>query len=56
VAPDNVVELRAVEEDAGRYLGYVRAVARRRQDAKLDEVIQSVPTKYVAQSVFRSAS
>jgi cyclopropane fatty-acyl-phospholipid synthase-like methyltransferase len=53
VAPDNLVELRAVEEDAGRYLGYVRAVAKRRQDAKLDEIIQSVPSKYIAQPVFR---
>ena len=55
VAPENSVELLAVEEDAGRYLGYVRAIARRRQDAKLDEIIQSVPSKYVAQSVFRAA-
>jgi hypothetical protein len=55
VAPDNLVELRAVEDDAGKYLGYVRTVARRRQDAKLDEIIQSGPSKYIAQSVFRSA-
>ncbi len=37
VAPDNAVEIRAVEEDAGRYLGYVRAVGRRRAGVKLEE-------------------
>lgn len=55
VAPENLAEIHAVESDAGDYLGYVRAVARRRQDAKLDEIIQSVPTKYTAQPLFRSA-
>jgi hypothetical protein len=55
VAPENVVELRAVEGDAGRYLGYARAIARRRQDAKLDEIVQSVPSKYVAEPLFRAA-
>ena len=56
VAPENLTEIRAIEADAGEYLGYVRAVARRRQDAKLDEIIQSVPTTYTAQPLFRSAS
>jgi cyclopropane fatty-acyl-phospholipid synthase-like methyltransferase len=56
VAPENSVELLAVEEDAGRYLGYARAIARRRQDAKLDEIVQSVPSKYVARSLFRAVS
>jgi SAM-dependent methyltransferase len=55
VAPANFAEIRAIERDAGEFMGYVRAVARRRLDAKLDEIIQSVPTKYVAQLVFRSA-
>ena len=35
VAPDNAAELAAVEADAGRYLAYVRAVARR-TDVHLD--------------------
>jgi hypothetical protein len=54
VAPDNQVELRAIETDRGKHLGYVRAVARRRADAKLDEIIQSVPTQYAAQPLFRA--
>jgi len=36
VAPYNKGEIAAVEEDAGRYLGYIRMVARRRSDNKLE--------------------
>jgi len=43
----------AIEDDADKYFGYVRAVARVRQGAQLDEVIQTVPTKYTAQSLLR---
>lgn len=35
--PENVVEIQTLEEDAGRFLGYVRAVARRREQAELQE-------------------
>jgi cyclopropane fatty-acyl-phospholipid synthase-like methyltransferase len=35
--PDNTAEIRAVETDAGRTLGYVRAVGRRRADAQILE-------------------
>jgi hypothetical protein len=54
VASENLVEIRAIESDAGEYMGYIRAVARRREDAKLDAVIQSIPTSYTAQPLFRS--
>jgi cyclopropane fatty-acyl-phospholipid synthase-like methyltransferase len=37
VAPENALEVETVEADAGRYLGYVRAVGRRRQQATLPE-------------------
>ena len=37
VAPDNATEIKAVEIDAGRYLGYIRAVGRRREGVKLEE-------------------
>jgi SAM-dependent methyltransferase len=37
IAPDNTVELAALEADAGRYLGYARVVARRRAGAELAE-------------------
>jgi cyclopropane fatty-acyl-phospholipid synthase-like methyltransferase len=34
--PDNTTEIAAVEADAGRYLTYIRAVARRREGVKLE--------------------
>ncbi|MES3034405.1 MAG: class I SAM-dependent methyltransferase [Gemmatimonadota bacterium] len=46
IAPDNVVEMTAVETDAGSYLGYGRAIARRRPDVPLDAPLASVPTTY----------
>jgi cyclopropane fatty-acyl-phospholipid synthase-like methyltransferase len=54
VAPDNAVEIAAVEEDHGRYLGYVRAVGRRRAEARPDEPIVSVPTNYVKTPLLRN--
>jgi SAM-dependent methyltransferase len=56
VAPENLVEIRAIESDAGDYMGYVRVAARRRQDAKLDEIIHTIPTTYAAKPLFRSAT
>ena len=47
IAPDNHVEMAAIEADAGRWLGYGRVVARRVPDAPLGEPIVSVPTEYV---------
>jgi cyclopropane fatty-acyl-phospholipid synthase-like methyltransferase len=46
ICPDNATEIQAVEADAGRYLGYVRAIGRRREDAKLEEPIVSLPSEY----------
>ena len=46
VAPDNEVEIRALEADRGRYLGYVRVVARRSSQATLDEPIVSLTEHY----------
>ncbi len=54
VAPDNTVEIEAITSDAGRHLGYVRAVARRRTDVALDEPITTIPTRYERHPVFRS--
>ena len=53
ICPDNVTELQAVEADRGSYLGYVRVVGRRRAEAKLDEPIVSMPTKYVKTPLLR---
>lgn len=54
VGPDNDAEIRAVEADRGRYLGYVRAIGRRRSDAKLDEPIVSIPTQYARRRLLRT--
>lgn len=53
VAPENFVEMHAVEADRGEYLAYVRAVGRRRRDVKLDDIIQSITTTYNAQPLLR---
>ena len=55
VAPENLAEIRAIEGDAGELMGYIRAVAQRRQGAKPDEIIQSVPTTYMPQPFLRSS-
>lgn len=54
IAPQNAVELTAIEEDQGRNFGYVRVVGRRRPDAELQEPILSVPTEYTAQPLLRA--
>lgn len=45
VAPDIHPELRALAADRGRYLGYVRTVARRRE-MSVDDPLTSVPVTY----------
>ena len=54
IAPDNEVEIKALEADAGRYLGYVRLVGHRRAEAQLSEIITSVPTQYTRKPLLRS--
>jgi ubiquinone/menaquinone biosynthesis C-methylase UbiE len=46
VAPDNHTEINAVEADAGRLLGYIRVVGRRRSDVELHELPTSLPVDY----------
>jgi SAM-dependent methyltransferase len=53
VAPENYVEIHAVESDQGCCLTYVRAIGRRRPDAKLDDPITAVPTKYIPHPLLR---
>lgn len=55
VAPGNAPEIEALEADRGRYLGYVRAVGRRRAEARLDEPIVSIPSAYSKKPLLRSA-
>jgi hypothetical protein len=55
VAPDNAVEIAALEADAGSHLGYVRAIGRRRGEAQLPEPIVSVPAQYVKRLMLRGS-
>jgi cyclopropane fatty-acyl-phospholipid synthase-like methyltransferase len=54
VAPNNEVEIKAVEVDGGRYLSYMRVVGRRRVDAKLEDLIVSLPAQYTKKPLLRS--
>jgi cyclopropane fatty-acyl-phospholipid synthase-like methyltransferase len=58
VAPDNAIEIAAVEADAGACLGYMRVVGRRRGDAALQEycwpdTMRSMPVEYVKKPLLR---
>jgi hypothetical protein len=58
VAPDNAVEIKAVEDDAGRYLGYVRVVGLRRNGVRLEEYcwpdsMRSLPPTYTKKPMLR---
>lgn len=54
-APDNHDERQVVEADAGRHIGYVRAVARRRADVVLDDLVVTFPPQYAKQPLLRTA-
>ena len=54
ICPDNEIEIKAVEADSGRYLGYVRLVGRRRAEANLEDLIVSVPEQYTKKPLLRS--
>lgn len=58
VAPDNRIEIAALESDRGSFLGYVRVVARRRPDVKLEaycwpDTIRSFSVQYARQPLLR---
>lgn len=46
IAPDNEVEIKALQADGGRYLGYVRVIARKQHNLQAEKPILSVPTEY----------
>jgi SAM-dependent methyltransferase len=54
VAPANEKEIGALEADAGRYFGYVRAVGRRRTEAQLFDPTMSLPAEYTKKPLLRS--
>ena len=54
VAPDNEVEIKALEADRGSFLGYVRLVGRRQGQVKLEDPIVSLPAQYTKKPLLRS--
>jgi cyclopropane fatty-acyl-phospholipid synthase-like methyltransferase len=52
--PDNRAEIQALEADRGQYLGYVRIVGRRQGQAKLEDLVVSIPTQYTKKPLLRS--
>ena len=52
IAPGNSIEINALEADRGRFIGYIRAIARRRADAQVTDPITSVSTEYTAHPLF----
>lgn len=52
IAPDNLVEIQALEADRGNHLGYVRVIATRTELA-VEEPIVSVPPQYTKQPLLR---
>ena len=57
VAPANATEIRAIEEDRGRFMGYVRVVGRR-GEAKLEDycwpdTLRSFPPQYTKKPLLR---
>lgn len=53
IAPDNALEIEALMTDAGRYLGYVRAVAVRRDELTVEEPITILPYCYIPKPLLR---
>ena len=53
IAPDNEAEIKALEADRGRYLGYVRLVGRRNGQTKLADHIASLPAQYTKKPLLR---
>ena len=56
VAPHNTAETEAVEADAGRHIGYVRLIGRRRSDAPVFDPTLSIPPQYSEKPLLRDGS
>ncbi len=53
IAPHNLAEINALQEDQGSYLGYVRVAARRRADVQLEAPIVTIPENYSRKQLLR---
>jgi SAM-dependent methyltransferase len=54
IAPHNEVEIKAIEADRGNTIGYVRVVAHRNGQVKLEDLILSHPAQYTKKPLLRS--
>ncbi|HVJ85676.1 MAG TPA: class I SAM-dependent methyltransferase [Caulifigura sp.] len=54
IAPQNTVELTALEKDQGQHFGYVRVAGRRKPESVLQDPIVSVSTEYTQQPLLRA--
>jgi SAM-dependent methyltransferase len=59
VSPDNNAEIKTLEVDRGKYLGYVRLVGRRQGDTELEDycwpdTMRSAPMQYTKKPLLRS--
>jgi len=55
IAPDNGVEIEALESDHGRNLGYVRLIGRRSAQVTLEEQLLSMPALYIKKPLLRDS-
>lgn len=46
IAPDNQLEIQALQADGGRHLKYNRVIACRKADVQLEEALISIPSNY----------
>jgi len=53
IAPDNQIEIQALEADQGRHLGYVRVVGVRHGSVELPDPVAGVPMTYVKHPLLR---
>lgn len=56
VLPDNAVAISTLEADAGRHLGYVRAVGRRRAGVPITDPVVSLPPRYEQKPLLRNSA
>jgi cyclopropane fatty-acyl-phospholipid synthase-like methyltransferase len=53
IAPNNQVEIEAIEADRGDNLGYVRAIARRAENVSLEDPLVSIPAQCTKKPLLR---
>lgn len=54
IAPDNQMEIQALQADGGRHLTFSRVVARRKFDVRLEEPMVSIPSNYSQKPLLRN--